>query len=125
MTSQADLLFVYGTLKRGHGNHGCLNGAPFVNEAQLRGTLISLGGFPGLLRGPEELDGLVHGEVYEIQNASVWASVDGLEGYDPDRDPWGCMYLKREVTLVDGRKAFTYIWNGGLEDGPILENGKW
>jgi gamma-glutamylcyclotransferase (GGCT)/AIG2-like uncharacterized protein YtfP len=74
-----DLVFVYGSLKRGFHNHGILEGS----NARFRGnhkteanyTMYSLGSFPGVVQGGETS---IRGEVYEVDSLK---SLDTLEGY--------------------------------------------
>tara|TARA_R100000231_G_scaffold45307_6_gene39131 strand:+ start:12694 stop:13056 length:363 start_codon:yes stop_codon:yes gene_type:complete len=74
-------LFVYGTLKRGHGNHRAyLKNARFLGEAKTHRKmwgLVDLGAFPAMTY--DELQ--VEGEVYEVTESEL-ASIDSLEGLD-------------------------------------------
>ena len=74
-------LFVYGTLKRGHGNHRAfLKDARFLGEAKTHRKmwgLVDLGAFPAMTY--DELQ--VEGEVYEVSPSQL-ASIDSLEGLD-------------------------------------------
>jgi gamma-glutamylcyclotransferase (GGCT)/AIG2-like uncharacterized protein YtfP len=91
--------------------------------------MYSLGGFPGILSG----DGVVHGEVYEIEDRHL-PNLDGLEGYYPEADDG--MYLRREVELdmpddpfVFAHltlKAYVYIWNrGDISENRLIKDGVW
>ena len=82
------LVFVYGTLKRGHGNHCVLGASKFVCDAVTTAKYILVDcGFPYLIV-PEELPeaykkpetARVGGEVYEVTDEAVMASLDRLEG---------------------------------------------
>jgi gamma-glutamylcyclotransferase (GGCT)/AIG2-like uncharacterized protein YtfP len=91
-------LFVYGTLKRGHGNHHWLAAAPFLGEAALPNVVLhDLGPFPMAVPG----EGLVRGEVYVIDAAGL-ARLDRLEGYPR-------LYDRRPLPLADGRTAWVYL----------------
>jgi gamma-glutamylcyclotransferase (GGCT)/AIG2-like uncharacterized protein YtfP len=92
------LVFVYGTLKRGHGNHHWLAGAPFQGEAELPDVVLhDLGPFPMAVPG----EGKVLGEVYRI-DAGALARLDRLEGYPR-------LYDRRPLPLADGRSAWVYL----------------
>jgi len=92
------LVFVYGTLKRGHGNHHWLADAPFLGEAALPNVVLhDLGPFPMAVPG----EGLVLGEVYAVDAAGL-ARLDRLEGYPR-------LYDRRPLPLVDGRTAWVYL----------------
>jgi Uncharacterized conserved protein len=83
------LVFVYGTLKKGHGNNGLLCNSRFVGNGvtQDRFWMLS-GGFPVLLRGNEAQ---ASGEVYEVDTNTL-SRLDRLESN-------GVMY-NREATTV-------------------------
>ena len=92
------LVFVYGTLKRGHGNHHWLAGAPFLGEAVLPDVVLhDLGPFPMAVPG----EGQVRGEVYAVDAAGL-ARLDRLEGYPR-------LYDRRPLPLADGRRAWVYL----------------
>lgn len=83
-------VFVYGTLKKGHGNHRYLRGdehrlgAVMVGEAVTSPnyTMLALGGFPGVV---VEGQTPIHGEVYELPDGedgrAMLYRLDKLEGH--------------------------------------------
>ncbi|MCT0207546.1 gamma-glutamylcyclotransferase [Synechococcus sp. CS-1332] len=92
------MVFVYGTLKRGHGNHHWLAGAPFQGDVELTGVVLhDLGPFPMAVTG----EGTVRGEVYAVDAAGL-ARLDRLEGYPR-------LYDRRPLPLADGRRAWVYL----------------
>ena len=110
-------VFVYGTLKRGFGNHVLLAGRAKLVEDQdaILGKMVSLGGFPGWL-GPGE--GFTYGETYEVpeeHRASVLRDLDRLEGYR-DGDPASSFYIRTQVETSRGHTAFAYKYNGRIYD---------
>lgn len=110
-------LFVYGTLKKGFGNHRLLEGAKFLGEDTIPGGMISLGGFPGWLG---EGEGYTKGEVYEIDEEHLHAT-DRLEGYDI-RSPDNSFYIRRSITATVQGEVLVYQYNGryGDKDGQRL-----
>ncbi len=74
------LLFVYGTLKRGAGNHHWLADQTFVSDAQTQPgfRLFDLGEYPGLVVWPEDKDG-VAGEIWSV-DAECLRRLDEFEG---------------------------------------------
>ncbi len=93
-----ELVFVYGTLMRGHGNHHWLIDAPFQGEAALPDVVLhDLGPFPMAVPG----EGLVRGEVYAVDAAGL-ARLDRLEGYPR-------LYDRQPLPLADGRRAWVYL----------------
>ena len=109
------LVFVYGTLKRGERNHGWLSEARFVGEASLDGvTLHDLGPFPMLVTG----EGCCHGELYAV-DAEGLRRLDALEGYPR-------LYDRQRMALVDGRRAWVYLGRPQqVRHSPRLTEGRW
>ena len=117
-------IFVYGTLKRGFGNHRLLEDSTFVGKATVTGNfkMISLEAFPMVLEDDEERT--IHGELYEIDE-KILASLDMLEGY-----PY--LYDRKFVSSVDGGgnqfEAYMYIGHSDgvfTSDSPTIEEGIW
>src|SRR4051812_40655708 len=74
------LLFVYGTLRRGHRNFAARRlhaRAAYVGEASLPGRLRALGPYRALERGP----GRVSGEVFRI-SPTLFRGLNEYEGAD-------------------------------------------
>ena len=93
-----ELVFVYGTLKRGHCNHHWLAEATFQGEAVLPDVVLhDLGPFPMAVPG----EGSVWGELYAVEAAGL-ARLDRLEGYPR-------LYDRRPLRLADGRRAWVYL----------------
>lgn len=87
-------IFVYGTLKRGHSNHGCMRGQQFIGEACTRPLfrLHDLGGYPGMVLA--ENHGLsVQGEVWEVD-------FKGLKRLDELEDVSGGEYVREPIPLM-------------------------
>lgn len=95
-------LFVYGTLKRGHGNNQFLQAykAKFLSEDTIPGKLYTDGGLPYVEKGTE---GVVIGEIWEV-DAPTMARLDRLEGHPM----W---YQRTEVTTGKGVKCEVYYFN--------------
>jgi gamma-glutamylcyclotransferase (GGCT)/AIG2-like uncharacterized protein YtfP len=73
-------LFVYGTLKKGYGNHPVLDGAKFIGNCRMwNAEMYTLGGYPGLKK-TDKLEDCVDGELYEIDDA-ILKRCDLLEGH--------------------------------------------
>jgi gamma-glutamylcyclotransferase (GGCT)/AIG2-like uncharacterized protein YtfP len=90
-------VFVYGTLKRGHSNHGLLRDAVFVGEAvTVEPFALFGGGFPWMVRQQQDAHP-VKGELFDIgEDKATLAALDRLEGE-------GRMYDR-----ITG-----YVWCGG------------
>lgn len=110
-------VFVYGTLKRGHGNHRLLQDAHFLGEfvTENKWTMYSTGGFPAVVHGDSDY---ISGEVYEV-NDEQFKNLDRLEGYPT-------MYTRERIE-VDGldELPWMYVWNYGVDNMPVVEGGVW
>lgn len=113
-------ILVYGTLRATFPNHYLLEGADFVKYAETTPefTMISLGGFPGILRGGNTS---IKGEVYEVDEPTL-KTLDKLER-SPD-------WYKRELVLLDDGswvEAYIYPPLRVKEVGMfvVVESGDW
>lgn len=116
-------VFVYGTLKTGHSNHGILSGSKFVSKATVRGYELYNTGFPVAAQNPETN---ITGEVFDIGDVmtpeaqKIVSRLDSLEGYHKE-NPHHSMYHRVPV-IAYGDDQETYdvqmyrgnpeYWNG-------------
>ena len=116
-----NLVFVYGTLKRGCSNHPFLAGQNFLGEAQTSPgfRLFDLEGFPGMVPHAEDREG-VRGEVWAVDDDCL-ARLDVLEGiveglYRREAVPLRDPFAQREVEAyvyphpVDPRREVGSVW---------------
>lgn len=119
--AELDLVFVYGTLRRGEVHHDVLldAGARFVGLGRITGRLWDLGAYPGVVRaegaereaGPEGREE-VRGELYRLADPrAALAVLDELEGHDPAR-PEGSLFVRREVEVrgEGGGRIAAWAW---------------
>ena len=103
------LRFIYGTLMPGLRLEAQMQGARFLGFAQVPGRLVDVGRYPGLLPG----DGVVSGEVYEVDDAHL-ARLDAVEDMVPG-DRAASQYWREEVTVfsgpLQGERVQTYVYN--------------
>ena len=115
------LLFIYGTLMPGLRLEAEMQGARFVGAAQVPGRLVDVGRYPGFLVG----DGLVTGEVYEVDAAHL-ARLDGVEDMVPG-DRAASQYWREEVMVVSGplqgQQVQTYVYNRPVEGCTPIAHG--
>lgn len=114
-----DAIFVYGDLMRGQPHHGMLASAEprRILPAKALGYLISVGSYAAMVDG----DGIVHGEYIEFDHEDkLFPGLDAFEGEE---------YVRERIMVeVDGegiKPAWTYRWQGTLQDGPLIESGDW
>jgi len=121
MTQGPDLLFVYGSLRRGFELHGVLTGlgARHVGKASLRGRLFDLGHYPGVKPSTAGAD-RVQGEVYRLVNPERALQIlDRAEGLRPGA-PADSLYRREAaaVTLEDASTAQAWVYWLGRWSGP-------
>lgn len=120
--ASSQLVFVYGTLKRGQDHHDFLAGQSFRGEARtVPGyRLVDLGEYPGLLPYPSDQDG-VTGEVWWVDDATL-ARLDELEGLNEG------LYRRERIPLLPpfaGETVLTYVYAWGTTGGPHIPGGTW
>ena len=108
-----DLLFVYGTLRRGFPLHHHLRrlGAEFVAAGKVQAELFDLGEFPGA-RKSSKPGKAVEGELYRLQRVENSLRVlDYVEGFSP-RNPEKSLFQRAttEVTLPNGEQRVAWIY---------------
>jgi gamma-glutamylcyclotransferase (GGCT)/AIG2-like uncharacterized protein YtfP len=102
---------------RGGSRHRFLGGgATFLGAARVRGRLLDLRDYPGLIAGA----GTVHGELYRLAGPEVLGAIDREEGYNFQR-------RLTAVTRTDGRRtrAWTYWYRGPRERALPISSGDW
>lgn len=111
------IVFVYGTLLRGEGNHRLLDRARRIGDARTTATftLLDLGAWPAMVAGGSTS---VRGELYEVDAATLRA-LDDFEG-DPDE------YRRTRIELDDGRVADAYLLAAPASaDARVIASGDW
>jgi gamma-glutamylcyclotransferase (GGCT)/AIG2-like uncharacterized protein YtfP len=115
------LLFIYGTLMPGLRLEAQMQGARFMGAAQVPGRLVDVGRYPGFLAG----DGLVTGEVYEVDAAHL-ARLDAVEDMVPGKRA-DSQYWREEVTVaagpLKGQRVQTYVYNRPVDSCVHIAHG--
>jgi gamma-glutamylcyclotransferase (GGCT)/AIG2-like uncharacterized protein YtfP len=128
LAPQPHMFFTYGTLMRGERRHDLLVdrvcGAP--DKARLRGaSLVRIDWYPGLVLRD---DGLVHGELFEIDDiTSAIAELDPYEdfaGYGRS-DSLYRRSLVRAESEAGEILAWTYVYLGDHSGLQVIESGVW
>ncbi len=119
-------VFFYGTLMAGFDRRrraGIDTRMRFVGRGWIQGALFDLGLFPAAIPSTE---GRIWGEVYEVEDESVLAVLDEIEGYRSD-EPDSSLYTRVEVdaTLANGDRCSvsTYFYNAPLGRAERIESG--
>ena len=125
MTLEPEIIFVYGTLRRGGSDHFRMAAAKFVSEATVSGRLYRVHWYPGLVL--DEAGDEIHGDVYAVTKDAL-AILDVFEGLCPGGGE-GTEYrrLKTKVALKDGREVEAWVWEwiGATDEIKRLSDGDW
>ncbi len=110
-----DLVFVYGTLRRGQRNHYMLRSSSFLglHVTEPGYTMLDLGTYPGVVGGGHCA---ITGELYRI-TATTLATLDELEDY-PDR-------YDRVVFATEHGRAWIYLYRHQTGSERIIVCGDW
>ncbi len=117
------LVFVYGSLMRGFGNHPLIEAGTFEGEACTAAAtyrMHDLGAFPGVRPAPGtpgRSGERIRGEVYSVDDDGL-AALDRLEGHPT-------FYRRQRVQLADGREVWMYILQHRERGMPIVPAGDW
>ncbi|RYD36483.1 MAG: gamma-glutamylcyclotransferase [Verrucomicrobiaceae bacterium] len=124
MSGTRELVFVYGTLRRGGTNHFRMSGADLVAEGVVKGRIYRISWYPGLVLGET---GEVKGEVYSVDAAQL-LELDAFEGLSAG-EVVGSEYrrVKAVVSRPDGKtlSAWAWEWTGPIDGKDLLEQGDW
>jgi gamma-glutamylcyclotransferase (GGCT)/AIG2-like uncharacterized protein YtfP len=120
--SGRQLVFVYGTLKRGGSNHDFMLGQSFRGEARTPPgfRLVDLGQYPGLLPYPDDRDG-VSGEVWCVDHSAL-TRLDELEGVNEGLYRRECIQL--QPPFAD-ETVHTYLYAWSTTGLPHIPGGTW
>jgi gamma-glutamylaminecyclotransferase len=117
------IVAVYGSLRRGFGNHRLLEGSTYLGEAMSPAeyTMLHLGGFPGIVRGGETA---IKVELYEVDDDTLYR-LDRLESHPS----WYCRQ-DETFTLADGTQveAGVYVLPSSYNEGgrfAMVTSGDW
>lgn len=107
-------IFVYGTLKKGFGNHSIISGSRWLGDTEVKGKIYNLGAFPG---AKFDEDGIVKGELYEVNELTL-GRLDRLEGHPS-------FYLRTKVPCNLGVIVEAYHYCGKVNSKWLIESGVW
>ena len=119
-----ELVFVYGTLRRGGSNAFRMDGAEFVGPATVGGALYRISWYPGLVLDGE---GRVTGEVYRV-GLELLRALDEFEGLAAGEIE-GSEYrrVRVEADLGDDEEleVWVYEWKGAFDEDERIQSGDW
>ena len=110
-----DLVFVYGTLRRGEVNHHLLSDAEYcgVHLTLPRYRMLHLGTYPGVVAGGATP---IEGEVYRVDGNGL-VLLDRLEAYPR-------LYTRKLIPTSWGR-AWIYLYRGSRHSRSVIPSGVW
>lgn len=126
--SSTDLLFVYGTLKKGFQNQFAVElsaHAIFEGTGNFPGELYLCGWFPAAISLPES-PFRVHGEIYKLKDLKrILALLDDYE--EITGNPTSSLYV-REIIQVQNHEnrqvsCYVYIYNQSISNLPRIYEG--
>ncbi len=111
----SDLVFVYGTLRRGEVNHYLLSGAEFcgVHLTRPRYRMLHLGTYPGVVAGGSSS---IEGEIYRVDTKGL-VKLDRLEAYP--------RLYTRKLIPTDWGRAWIYLYRGSRQSRSVIPSGSW
>ncbi len=125
MDAQREIVFVYGTLRRGGSNHFRMEAAEFIAKGRISGKMYRIDWYPGLV-----LDGAgddIVGEAYSV-DLELLGNLDSFEGVSAG-DKEGCEYRRvpTMVTCAAGQTLTAWVWEwlGEVEENQRLRSGDW
>lgn len=115
MRDVTNLVAVYGSLRKGLGNHGVLGDSELLGTTQVHGfEMISLGGFPAIYDG----EGEITIEVYSMDSEMTAKNLDMLEGYPT--------FYNRKIIETEFGDAWVYFFDNPTRYPQIkVEEGDW
>jgi gamma-glutamylcyclotransferase (GGCT)/AIG2-like uncharacterized protein YtfP len=128
---KGDLIFVYGTLRRGERmdlRKQSLNfGVSFISNDKINGQMYLVGTYPGVKAVQTRFQAnqpTVVGEVFRIIAPAIVAVLDAYEGYQSD-NPTSGLYDRIQTQSQRGRTVWAYIYNPPVRDEQLIESGDW
>jgi gamma-glutamylcyclotransferase (GGCT)/AIG2-like uncharacterized protein YtfP len=123
-----EVLFVYGTLRRGGGHEleKMFEDARFIEEGEFCGKMVLVDYFPGVIDATEP-QAMVSGEIYELDgDGKSLMELDEFEDFRP-LDPQGGVYRRerRRIRMKSGgwKDAWIYIYNHPIGQLRAIESG--
>src|SRR6478736_523067 len=125
MEPSSQLVFVYGTLRRGGSNHFRLAGAEFITAGTITGRMYRIDWYPGLVL--DDAGDEIHGEVYAV-DAGLLSELDVFEGLSAGEIE-GSEYRRVPTTVVckdsSTLTAWVWEWLGITAENQRVADGDW
>ena len=111
----AELVFVYGTLRRGHGNHVLLKDSKFIDAGLTKDKYAMYHTGIPFVNEDEQVSN-IFGEVYQV-SGHVLKMLDLLEGHPS----W---YIRKKITVCGSKKKYhAWLYFNDDKSGVLIESG--
>lgn len=119
-----DLIFVYGTLRKGASNDLSKKpDAEHVGWDLISGKLFNVSWFPGVKNVPDKYAGkegpnTIQGDVFRLKSESIIRALDSYEGYPS-------LYGRKQTTTATGETVWVYTYNMSVDGKQEITSGDW
>jgi len=121
--TRSELVFIYGTARRGASNAFRMADAEFVAEGLTRGKLVAISLYPGLVPGSH---GFAKGDLFRLNPEQMAAFAGDADGHVEGRD------FRRRLVKVHPHNlgqqtvdAWAWEWTGEQSELPGIPGGDW
>jgi gamma-glutamylcyclotransferase (GGCT)/AIG2-like uncharacterized protein YtfP len=125
MDPSPQLVFVYGTLRRGGSNDFRMAGAEFVAQGTITGRMYRIDWYPGLVL--DDAGDEIHGDVYSV-TSDLLSALDIFEGLSAGEIE-GSEYRRVQTTVVqqDSQTLTAWVWEwlGITDESQRIADGDW
>ena len=124
MDAARELVFVYGTLRRGGSNHFRMDGADFIRAGSVCGRIYRFDWYPGLVLAEDA--GEIIGELYSV-GAGLLAELDCFEGLSAGEIE-GSEYRRTRIMVAGSANpvaAWIWEWLGPVDESRRIASGDW
>ena len=125
MDLSPQLVFVYGTLRRGGSNHFRMAGAEFIAAGTITGRMYRIDWYPGLVL--DDAGDEIHGEIFSV-TPELLSALDIFEGLSAGEIE-GSEYRRVQTTVVqqDSQTCSASVWEwlGITEESQRITDGDW
>ncbi|MCW1887838.1 gamma-glutamylcyclotransferase [Luteolibacter flavescens] len=118
-----ELVFVYGTLRRGGSEAFRMEGAEFIAEGRVSGLLYKMPEGPGLVLGGTGESSVI-GELYRVTAGHLWM-LDETAGSPDGVRSCRSRVVVQSLDRDDSWNAWTWEWPGQTDPGAHIDSGDW
>ena len=118
--SMIDIVFVYGTLKKGQCREQSMNEISLGSkDEKVTAKMYNIGEFPAITLEKEEVLGEIHKVKKEQESLESLDQIEGFVGYDKSS-----LYNRILINSSQGI-CWTYVWNRDIGSYPVIKSGNW